>query len=154
MVGHSRCRVCQSELRKSPALSFSGLPGAAQHLPTQADLAIDKPISLDIIVCEACGVVQTLNPAVSYFREVIRASGYSEEMRAHRHEQFARLIEKYDLKGKKILEVGCGRGENLEILDALEISATGVEFGPEAIQHVNASGLSAIQMFFEPGDEV
>ncbi len=154
MVECNRCRVCQSEFRKQPVLSLSGLPGAAQNLPTQADLATDKPISLDIIVCEACGVVQILNPAVPYFREVIRASGYSEEMRVHRHEQFSRLIEKYDLEGKKILEVGCGRGENLEILDTLEISAIGVEFGPEAIQHVHASGLSAVQMFFETGDEV
>ena len=49
-------------------------------------------------------------------------------------------------KGKSnVLDIGCGRGEFLELLKENHISATGIEFFPEVVDFCNLKGLSVIE---------
>jgi len=148
------CRVCGLYLGDSPQLTFEDLPQSAQKLPDETNLDKDLPITLVVVECAGCGVVQTLNRAVPYFREVIRASGFSAEMRAHRLQQFTRFIDKFQLEGRKVLEIGCGRGENLEILARLNVKPSGIEFGKDAITFLRGTKLCVTEMFFENGQEI
>lgn len=132
---------------------LSGLPASAQGFLTKDDLPTDQKIALEIVECVGCGVVQTRSLPVPYFREVIRASGYSPEMRVHRTRQLEQFMEDYDLIQGKVLEIGCGRGENLEILSSLGIDSCGIEYGEDSISHLNNLGLNATRMFFETGLE-
>jgi len=129
------------------------LPASAQGFLAVEDIGDDETVTLNIVECEGCGVVQTRNPPVEYFREVIRASGYSPEMRVHREHQFRKFVEDHQLEAGKILEIGCGRGENLEILASLGIECFGIEYGEDSISRLDEIGLSAAKMFFDTGNE-
>ena len=132
-----------------PGFTLAGLPASAQGFLTKDSLPTDKKITLDIIECPGCGVVQTCSPPVPYFREVIRASGYSPEMKSHRELQFEQFVNVYDLAKGKVLEIGCGKGENLSILAALGIDSFGIEYGQESINHLGKLGLHSARMFFD-----
>ncbi len=136
-----------------PGFTLAGLPASAQGFLTKDSLPTDKKITLDIIECPGCGVVQTCSPPVPYFREVIRASGYSPEMKSHRESQFEQFVNAYDLAKGKVLEIGCGKGENLSVLAALGIDSFGIEYGQESINHLGKLGLNSARMFFDTGTE-
>ena len=142
-----RCRVCGGTLTE-PLLSYPNMPSVAQHLPGQAELASDRGVTLRICQCLGCGLIQLDNEPVPYFREVIRAAAFSPEMRGFRREQFADWIARHNLAGRRVLEVGCGRGEYLELLSAVE--AWGMEYGEESVNACKAAGLRVIRDY--PGE--
>lgn len=142
-----RCRICGGMLTE-PLLSYSNMPSVAQNLPGQTELAFDTGVTLRICQCGGCGLVQLDNEPVPYFREVIRAAAFSPEMRDFREKQFSDWIERHGLTGRRILEVGCGRGEYLELLAGVE--AWGMEYGQESVNACRAAGLRVIRDY--PGE--
>lgn len=67
--------------------------------------------TLRLCQCRRCGLLQLDNAPVPYYKDVIRSGGFSKSMISSRNEQFKYFIDKCDLKGKKIVEVGLwGRG--------------------------------------------
>ena len=125
------------------------MPGAAQHLPVREQLSQERGIDLDIFQCASCGLVQTVHEPVPYFREVIRAAAFSDEMKAFRRQQFASFVQRYGLQGKRLLEIGCGRGEYLALFAEAGVSAHGLEYGAAAVEDCLAQGLDAMQGFIE-----
>ena len=97
------------------------MPSAAQKFLEFTSLKNDKGINLNISQCSKCGVVQTTNRPVNYYREVIRASSFSPEMITFRIAQFKHIIKKYNLHRKKIIEIGSGHGEYLSLLNNFEL---------------------------------
>lgn len=145
----SNCRVCGQKFYDEPLLVYKNMPRAAQYLPTAEELSTDKGIDLEVCQCSGCGLVQLSNDPVSYYREVIRASSVSEEMRSFRHTQFSEFVEKYDLKGKKIVEIGCGRGEYLAILSEFEVNAYGLEYSAKSVEACVKKGLKVFEGYIE-----
>jgi SAM-dependent methyltransferase len=125
------------------------MPKSAQHLPDRKSLAEDKGINLEIYQCSGCGLVQITNEPVHYHKEVIRAVGISEEMRVFREKQFKQFIDKYSLKGKKVIEIGCGRGDYLSIINQLDVVACGIEYSAESVKHCSDIGLNVIKGFVD-----
>lgn len=123
----ARCRVCATLLDAPPILTYRNMPSSAQGFPDAESLAHDCGSDLYIFQCMACGVVQIPGLPVPYYREVIRAAAYSPEMRNFRQQQFAAWAETYNLIEKKVLEVGCGRGEYLLLLREAGMDAHGLE---------------------------
>lgn len=123
----ARCRVCAALLDTHPVITYSNMPSSAQGFPDAASLTKDRGSDLHIFQCMACGVVQIPGLPVPYYREVIRAAAYSPEMRSFRQQQFAAWAKTYNLIGKKVLEVGCGRGEYLLLLREADMDAHGLE---------------------------
>jgi SAM-dependent methyltransferase len=122
-------------------LRYSNMPAAAQFFPNAAALATERGTTLSVVQCSGCGLVQLDCAPVPYYREVIRAAGFSDEMREFRTKQFAELTSRYSLQGKKVIEIGCGRGEYLELLAAQPVEAHGLEFAEDAVQHCRNKGL-------------
>jgi len=145
-VNH-RCKVCGNALEEG-LLRYENMPSVAQRLPRDADLASDSGVTLTVCRCRGCGLVQLDNEPVPYYREVIRAAAFSPEMREFRLRQFADWVERLNLKGKRVLEVGCGRGEYLELLNGVE--AWGMEYNAEAVSSCRTRGLQVIEGY--PGD--
>lgn len=139
------CRVCTTPLPDTPCLSYRNMPGAAQGFPAADTVAADRGADLDLFECGACGLVQLAGAPVRYYREVIRAAAYSESMRAFREAQFADWLNRYGLSGRTVLEVGCGRGEYLQLLQAAGARAHGLEYGRAALRDCRHQGLSASQ---------
>jgi len=127
------CRVCGHKFFEEPLLRYENMPKAAQCLPDAGSLKNDKGIDLDLCQCSGCGLVQLSGPPVSYYREVIRASAVSEEMKNFRKKQFKAFVNQYALKNKKIIEIGCGRGEFLSIMQTVAAESYGLEYSPESV---------------------
>jgi SAM-dependent methyltransferase len=109
-----QCRVCGVQLKANPVIRYPEAPAAQGFLDSPEDIADSQ--DLDIYQCAFCGTVQHALQPVSYYKDVIRAVAFSEEMGAFRKGQLSRWIADSGLKAKSILEVGAGRGEYMALL--------------------------------------
>ena len=150
---NSCCRICGQELFPDILLDLKAMPAAAQNLPTFETLGKDRRIDLELRQCSCCGLVQLANSPVSYYRDVIRAAACSPEMKAFRLLQFKKWLKNYKLKGKPILELGCGAGEYLETMRQAGGNAYGIEHGAKAVRQCRANNLDVEKLYFEHGNE-
>lgn len=144
--------MCSRPLPERRLLHFRNMPKAAQFLPDEHQLAQDSGIDLDIYQCPACCLVQTSNEPVPYYREVIRAAAFSEEMKTFRREQFAAFVRKHALHGKKLIEIGCGRGEYLALFREAGVEAYGLEYAEESVNTCTSQGLPVTRGFVDRPD--
>lgn len=110
------CIACAHAL--SPLMTLDDMPASAQNIPAASELAEDHPLSLTLCQCPSCGLVQFDTEPVDYYRDVIRAGGGTRTMTRLRHEEYARLLtamQEHHIRGRRIVEVGCGRGEFLRM---------------------------------------
>ncbi len=99
---------------------FHDMPASAQDIPTKEELDTEKAMDLTLCQCRECGLVQFAVEPVRYYRDVIRAGGGSSTMHFLRHAEYTRLLSQLLSRGvrkPKIIEVGCGRGEFLDMWD-------------------------------------
>jgi 2-polyprenyl-3-methyl-5-hydroxy-6-metoxy-1,4-benzoquinol methylase len=148
----NKCRVCGNDFFKEPLLKYKNMPSVAQNLPDLNNLGNDKGADLKIYQCSGCGLVQLDNEPVSYYREVIRASGFSNEMREFRLKQFRDFTTKHSLKGGKIIEIGCGKGEYLSIMQETGGEVYGLEESEESVNECLEKGLKVSKGFVEKDD--
>lgn len=133
------CRLCGGPLRTRPALHLPGMPPAAQSFvdsPRQAGRLVD----LDVRQCEACGLVQLDAEPVPYYKSVVTAARWSEEMLAFRARQAEAFVERFGLAGHKVIEIGCGGGYYLDLLEKAGAHAYGLEHGAMAVAEARAAG--------------
>ena len=127
------CRVCDGALSASPLLGYENSPRSAQgFLDAIEDL--DDSVNLEIFQCVYCGLVQHNLAPVPYYKEVIRAVAFSSEMGKFRIEQLRNWVKENNLENKKILEVGCGRGEYIDLLiSAGATKVSGIEYAQKSV---------------------
>lgn len=128
IVMNMKCIACGHEIKK--LMTLENMPGSAQNIPDAAEVKEDHPITLDLCQCPECGLVQFDCEPVDYYKDVIRAGGGTRTMTRLRHEEYARLLsymQEYGIKGRNIVEVGCGRGEFLRMWQNLSESEEGAE---------------------------
>jgi len=147
-----RCRVCNNKLEV--LLEYKNMPKAAQNMPSLVETKTEKGEDLEICQCTGCSLVQLSNSPVPYYKEVIRASAVSEEMKDFRLHQFEQIIQKYSLQNKTIAEIGCGNGEYLSLLDKFDINACGIEYAKQSIDFCKNNGLSVKQMYIEDEEDI
>lgn len=143
------CRLCRGDLGDQPLLFYPAMPKSAQHFPTADNLDSDRPVDLKIMQCPGCGLVQLDNEPVDYFREVIRASAFSKDMGLYRQQQFAEFVDEHALKAKKIIEIGCGRGEYLSLLKQQGVEAYGLEYAAASVEQCRRDALPVQQGYIE-----
>ena len=141
------CRICGGELAR--LLTYADVPQAAQHLPGEAEVAHEAGIELVVCQCTACGVVQLDNEPVHYWRDVIRAVGFSESMRSFRADQFDAFVRRHGLRGAAALEAGCGDGAYLQLLAGAGLDVLGLEHDAANVRRCREQGLSAEQGYIE-----
>jgi SAM-dependent methyltransferase len=146
-VLRGNCRLCDSTLPCRPLLELSGMPTSAQYLPYLYELHKDNGAQLTIFECASCGLVQTSQEPVPYYKEVIRAAAFSEEMAVFRKNQLKAWVEKNQLTGQSILEIGAGKGEYLQLLAQAGMKAYGTEFGNSSVDECKLKGLNVRQAF-------
>jgi len=145
----NKCRVCNHIFFEEPLLCYENMPAVVQYLPDAESVESDKGLDLEVFQCSGCGLVQLSNEPVPYYKEVIRAAAFSEEMKDFRMRQFKSFVEKYSLKGKKNVEIGCGRGEYLSIMQQFGIEAYGLEHSDESVRQCLQNGLRVSKGFIE-----
>ncbi len=145
----TKCRVCSGDFFKAPLLKYENMPAAAQFLPDKEDIKTEKGVDLEVCQCSACGLVQLSNEPVHYYKDVIRAAAFSEEMKEFRIKQFESFVKKYSLKDKKIIEIGCGCGEYLSIMKQFDLDVYGLEHLEKSVRQCVDNGLNVSQGFIE-----
>lgn len=130
------------------------MPATAQGFPTKETLPHDTGENLEVVECAGCGLVQLTNAPVSYYRDVIRAAAYSPEMREFRLQQFKNWAETFALSSNKILEIGCGKGEYLSLLQLSGLDAYGIEHASESVEICQKNGLKVTQGYLGDDEEI
>jgi SAM-dependent methyltransferase len=109
---------------------------------------------IDLGFCGACGFVSNyaFDPArTEYSPRCEETQGYSPTFTAFHRELARTLIERYDLRGRDIVEIGCGKGEFLALLCELGANR-GIGFDPafvpERAPRVSRGEVSFIQDFY------
>ena len=147
-----RCIACGAPLWETPLLTLDNMPASAQHMPDAAGLLKDQGLTLDLCQCMGCGLVQFDCDPVDYYRDVIRAGGFSKTMVELRRYQYKNLIQNYHLEGKRFIEVGCGQGEFLKVLTEFPVEAHGIEHDPHLVERARVQGLDVMEGFTETED--
>ncbi len=147
-----RCIACGAPLWETPLLTLDNMPASAQNIPDAEQVKEDQGLTLDLCQCSGCGLVQFDCEPVDYYRDVIRAGGFSTTMVELRRYQYKHLIETYNLQGKRFIEVGCGQGEFLKVLTEFPVEAHGLEHDPRLVELARKQGLSVEQGFTETED--
>jgi SAM-dependent methyltransferase len=144
----NKCLVCGASLEDAQTLFVcDNMPGSAQDIPTKEELPGDKGIQLTLVQCRRCGLVQIPTEPVQYYKKVIRAGGTTSTMVNLRNTQYQEFLDRFGLKGKKILEVGCGRGEFLRIWNHFDVHAVGIEFDPGLVDLARKEGLEVYEAY-------
>ena len=149
-----RCIACGAPLWETPLLTLDNMPASAQHMPGADSVDKDQGLTLDLCQCTGCGLVQFDCEPVDYYRDVIRAGGFSKTMVELRRYQYRHLIDTYGPEGKRFIEVGCGQGEFLKVLSEFPVEAFGIEHDAKLVEAARAQGLAVSQGFTESEDTV
>lgn len=147
------CLICGAPLDDSQTLFVcDNMPGSAQDIPAKEELSNDKGIQLKLVQCKCCGLVQIPTEPVHYYKKVIRAGGGTTTMVDLRNEQYTEFMNCFNLKGKKILEVGCGKGEFLRIWKDYDVRAVGIEYDQELVDRANNEGMEVYKAYADDAD--
>jgi len=143
------CRVCGKKYYAESLLHYTNMPKGAQNFPDAGSMEGETGVDLTVCQCSGCGLVQLSNDPVPYYREVIRAAAVSNVVRDFKTRQFADLVRKYNLLGKKVIEIGCGRGEFLALLAPLGVAAYGLEYADAAVAQCVRNGLKVTKGYID-----
>jgi len=97
--------------------------------------------------CLSCGLVQLSNPPVSYYKDVITAASLSPSARNKRLDELTRISKEWQLDGASALEIGCGSGDMVGVLDEVGFEATGIENSIDLAKDGTDKGYKCIQSY-------
>lgn len=147
-----KCLVCGRILPDEALIKLENMPASAQNIPDQSQLNDESAVELELFQCKGCGLVQFNCEPVDYYKDVIRSGGFSTTMVELRRRQYKHLIEKYDLSGKKFIEVGCGQGEFLSVLKEFPVDGYGIEHKADLVEIAKEKGLQVKRDFLDSGE--
>ena len=150
MSNNISCRLCGGTCHLPALLSYPESPRSAQGF-LDSPLDVDEVVDLLIYQCGDCGLVQHSLKPVSYYRDVIRAIAFSPEMAQYRLDQLSRWITQLALTDKRILEIGSGKGEYLELLARSGATkCSGLEHASSSVAFAQARGLDVRPGYLGP----
>ncbi len=133
----NKCIVCGAPLYNEPLFICRDMPAKSQDLPTADNMEEDWPMDFNLCQCSGCGLVQFDCEPVSYYLDSTRAGERSSVLVDMRRSQYKHLIETYNLQGKKIIEIGAGKGGFLKTLQEMQeyhVNGYGIENNPEFVR--------------------
>jgi 2-polyprenyl-3-methyl-5-hydroxy-6-metoxy-1,4-benzoquinol methylase len=144
-----KCKICYGEIFAKPILRLKKMPKAAQFFPSKKQFKIDKGINLKVYQCSECGMVQLKSVPVKYYKSVITATSFSKKTKTIRLNEIKKIVIKYKLKKKKIIEIGCGKGAMLDIFKKAGTYPFGMEWNVNSIAYGGKNNKNIIRGFIE-----
>ena len=149
MIGYERrtqCAGCGG--RQFDNILGLGIVPLAGYFPTKRELSKQSRYPLNLVVCKYCKLVQTdsvIDPALLFedyrYLSSVGLSGHFKNV--------ADLInDKYQIKDKKILEIGCNDGVLLEPLKRLGADVEGVDPAKNIVKVARDKGLKVYNDYF------
>jgi 2-polyprenyl-3-methyl-5-hydroxy-6-metoxy-1,4-benzoquinol methylase len=134
-IGKSLCRLCFAKINlknKSNFIVIKNCPSIVQNLLKNKKKSLKAKINLTIYKCYSCDLVQLLNEPLYYYKSSIRSSHITPFRQKEIFKQLKNVRKDYD-KNSTILEVGCGRGEYLNLLSKFFNNVFGFEYNKKLI---------------------
>jgi SAM-dependent methyltransferase len=152
-VSGSACLACSTEV--DTFYRVEDVPAHSCVLFTDREAALAYPRGqVELGFCPACGFIQNTRfdeRLVDYARDYEETQGFSPHFRDFARRLATHLVERYDLREKEILEIGCGKGEFLALLCELgENRGIGIDpaFVPERTPTGAAERIRYLQEFY------
>jgi hypothetical protein len=153
-VRTSQCPACGSS-QVRVLLTLPSVPVLCNQLfPTRA-LALQAPMGdLDLAFCDACGHVYNaaFDPGMMAYTQAYENSlHFSPSFQRFAEELADRLIRQYDLHGKNIIDLGCGKGDFLKLIcDRGENRGTGFDpsYVPDPVDSKPGSPVRFVREFY------
>ena len=149
MIGYERRKQCAGcGGRQFESILGLGIVPLAGYFPTKRELSKQSRYPLNLVVCKYCKLVQTdsvIDPALLFedyrYLSSVGLSGHFKNV--------ADLInDKYQIKDKKILEIGCNDGVLLEPLKRLGADVEGVDPAKNIVKVARDKGLKVYNDYF------
>jgi len=124
-----KCLICHSENIKK-IIEIRNAPQNIQFLLTKNTLQDDKKISLHISKCNSCNLIQLTNHNVipkNYYDDYVMSTSFSKDFEKYLESLTKELVQKFNLKNKNILEIGCGDGLFLHKFTKHGVKVLGIE---------------------------
>jgi hypothetical protein len=157
----AHCPACGSA-RLRPFFETRGAPATTTILiPSRAEARAVPRGDILLCLCEACGFVHNARfdaRLTEYSERYEGTQSYSPTFDAYHRGLALDLIERHGLRGRRVLEIGCGQGEFLELLCELGANE-GIGFDPavrkEGEIRVGGGRVRYVKQFYSPalGDE-
>ena len=139
------CSLCGNSGTLLEILQLDNFPKAAQFFPDKGQLGQDQAVSLKVMECTSCGLVQLANEPVTYYKDVITAASLSGESRKTLKMEFEQILDQFNLRNTKVLEVGAGKGEFVSLLSELDVEVFGLENNTHHVKCASDKGLKITQ---------
>ena len=135
-------------------ISIDRIPVLCNDLHDTAEAARKSPVGrMDLSFCPECGHYfnRSFDPNIMYYSANYETSLYASAVfRDYADALVQRLISTYDIRGKNILEIGCGRGEFLrQLCKAGNNRGVGFDTSTPIVgEDLEISGVSYVQDYF------
>ncbi|MCX2980951.1 methyltransferase domain-containing protein [Halieaceae bacterium IMCC14734] len=106
------CPVCESE-RTHPFFQLEKMPAQDGVVYASEKAALNAPLGdINLAACSRCGFVGNLthNSNLIKFTEYTYSKYHSQKYRSHVEKTVRILTDKYSIKSKNVVDVGCGEG--------------------------------------------
>ena len=140
------CAICENP-SLIEVLNLNEVP-LAGYFPTKSQLDEKSTYPLKLLFCDDCKLVQTdsvINPDM-LFKDYRYLSSVG--LTNHFKELAKVLDDKFQVKDKKILEIGCNDGVLLEPLSKLGADVIGVDPASNVVKLARDKGLNVIEDYF------
>jgi SAM-dependent methyltransferase len=151
---HAVCPNC-GESRVEAFYEVQNIPvHSVLLMPTRESALVYPRRDLRLGFCPGCGFVSNMifDPALhEYSTSYEETQAFSPTFNAFAKSLAQRWVEQYNLQGKSVLEIGCGKGEFLVLLVELGMGrGIGIDpaFVPERLRTPRVSRLEFIQDFY------
>jgi len=130
-------------------LRYDHAPASVEQLVTEHELASERPIELEIWKCTECDFIQLRESPLpsGYYRIYDKSTSHSRQAQTHQVELAAELGARFNLRGKRILEAGCGDGFFAAALRDLGATVQAVEPGRPSAEATRARGVPVTEAF-------
>ncbi len=153
--GVTLCPNCETGSMEA-FYEVKGIPVHSVLLMPSRDHAVDYPKrDLKLGFCPSCGFISNtvFDPTVhEYSTSCEESQGFSPTFNAFAKSLAKRWVDQYDLSGKSVLEIGCGKGEFLALMVEYGMArGIGIDpaFIPERLDTPVASKLEFIQDLYD-----
>jgi hypothetical protein len=120
-------------------------------MQTREDAVTYPKGTINLALCPRCGFIlnKAFDPSkMNYCARYEETQGFSGTFRAFHYKLAQALNERYQLNGKTVIEIGCGKGEFLTLL-CETTGARGIGFDPSYIDERNSSDITRSIQFIK-----